>query len=241
MVNHRERVEIDEAFSGRVGKSRRFSKTLGENFIYVAILLPNSTGDTLNNQSAASVDAVLRTSLSVAILDEILADTKIRIGYGSLAVMVIAGLVTLLISRNITKPLEQMTQNAEYFARGEFSERMRPVTKKTASVKVIALAKSTDRVAALLDEKIQTIVSQKNQLETVCSSMVEAVFAIDNEERIFSINSAAAELFGIVREPASGKIVQQIVRNLNLQLYRHRRAVLKSTVLQNKDLNLKSS
>jgi len=72
-------------------------------------------------------------------------------------------------------------------------------------------------MAELLDEKIQTIVTQKNQLETVFSSMVEAVVAIDNEERIISINSAAADLFGIEKETAPGIIVQQVVRNVHLQ------------------------
>jgi two-component system, OmpR family, phosphate regulon sensor histidine kinase PhoR len=47
--------------------------------------------------------------------------------------------------------------------------------------------------------------------------MVEAVIAIDKEERVISINQAAAELFGVDRKTAAGKIVQQIVRNVQLQ------------------------
>lgn len=216
MDNHRQRVEIAKAFSGKVGISRRYSKTLGENLLYVAIPLENSMRQPLG-ESQAAAGAVLRTSVSVAILDEILADTKIRIGYVALAVMVIAGFVTLLISRNVSKPLEQMTKNAEHFSRGDFSDRMMPVARKTASFEVMALASSMDRMAELLDEKIQTIVTQKNQLETVFSSMVEAVVAIDNEERVISMNSAAAELFGIEKQAAPAMIVQQVVRNVNLQ------------------------
>lgn len=217
MDNHRHRDEIDQAFSGGVGKTRRYSKTLGENHIYVAIPLLPVTSQSLEDGTATAVNAVLRTSVSVAILDQTLSDIQYKIGYGSLAVMVIAGLVTLLISRNVSKPLEQMTRNAEQFSLGEFCDRMLPVAKKTASVEVIALAKSMDRMAALLDEKIQTIVTQKNQLETVFSSMIEAVIAIDNKERIISINSAAAQLFGIKRQTGPGLLVQQVVRNVKLQ------------------------
>lgn len=217
MDNHRHRFEIEEAFSGGVGKSRRFSKTLEENRLYVAIPLRFSLQQPSENVSSTAVNAVLRTSVSVATLDKTLAGITVRIGVGSVAVMLLAGVITLLISRNISKPLEQMTKSAEHFSRGDFSERMLPMAKKTASLEVITLASSMDRMAELLDEKIQTIVTHRNQLETVFSSMVEAVIAIDTEERVISLNEAAAELFDVDRQAAPGKIVQQIVRNVNLQ------------------------
>ena len=127
------------------------------------------------------------------------------------------GTTALLISRNISKPLEQMTRSAEKFSRGDFSERLLPVAKKTASLEVITLAVSMDRMADLLDEKIQAIVTHRNQLETVFSSMVEAVIAIDTEERIISLNAAAAELFDLGRQTAPGRLMQQVVRNVRLQ------------------------
>lgn len=217
MDNHRHRLEIEEAFAGGVGKSRRFSKTLDENRIYVAIPLRLFAKQPSVAVSSVTINAVLRTSVSVSTLDKTLAGIKVRIGVGSVAVMLLAGLITLLISRNISKPLEQMTKSAEQFSRGDFSERMLPMAKKTASLEVITLASSMDRMAELLDEKIQAIVTHRNQLETVFSSMVEAVIAIDTEERVISLNEAAAELFDVDRKDAPGRIVQQIVRNVKLQ------------------------
>ncbi len=216
MDNHRHRVEIEKAFNGGVGTSRRYSKTLDENLIYVAVPLRISPPATVQG-GPTGINAVLRTSVSVASLDRTLEDIKIRIGAVALAVMLLAGTITLLISRNISKPLEQMTKSAAQFSRGDFSERMLPLAKKTASFEVITLAGSMDRMAELLDEKIQAIVTHRNQLETVFSSMVEAVIAIDTEEKIISINAAAAGLFGVDRKVATGRIVQQIVRNVKLQ------------------------
>lgn len=217
MDNHRHRQEIEKAFSGAVGTSRRYSKTLDENFIYVAVPLKNSGLQPLDNSAFPAINAVLRTSVSVATLDKTLAGIKIRIGMVAVAVMLLAGGITLLISRNISKPLEQMTKSAMQFARGDFSERMLPPAKKTASLEVVTLAGSMDRMAELLDEKIQAIVTHRNQLETVFSSMVEAVIAIDTEEKVISINDAAAQLFGVDRQIATGRIVQQVVRNVKLQ------------------------
>jgi len=221
MDNHRHRLEIEAAFAGGIGKSRRFSDTLEDNRIYVAIPLtvafPQVSNNVSDNVARADINIVLRTSVSVATLDKTLTAIKFRIGMGSVAVMLFTGLITLLISRNISKPLEQMTKSAEQYSRGDFSERMLPMAKKTASLEVITLASSMDRMAELLDEKIQAIVTHRNQLETVFSSMVEAVIAIDTEERVISLNDAAAELFDVDRKAAPGRIVQQIVRNVNLQ------------------------
>ncbi len=222
MDNHRHRPEIETAFAGGIGKSRRFSHTLEENRIYVAIPLRVAfinVPDTAPEVTApvTGINNVLRTSVSVASLDRTLAAIKFRIGVGAVAVMLLTGLITLLISRNISKPLEQMTRSAERFSHGDFSERMLPLARKSSSLEVMTLASSMDRMAELLDEKIQAIITHRNQLETVFSSMVEAVIAIDTEERIISLNDAAAELFDVDRKTASGKLVQQVVRNVNLQ------------------------
>ncbi|BHH84164.1 ATP-binding protein [Desulforhopalus sp. 52FAK] len=211
MDNHRSREEIDTAFTGVVGSSRRFSKTLDESRLYVAVPL------TIKHTLQSEERFVLRTSVSISSLEKTLDRIKGRIIFGSFAVLLLAGLVTLIISRNVSRPLEQMRRSAQQFARGDFSERMLPVAKKSASLEIVTLASAMDRMAALLDEKIQAIVTHRNQLETVFSSMVEAVVAIDLEERVISLNDAAAQLFDVDRSSATGKIVQQIVRNAKLQ------------------------
>jgi two-component system phosphate regulon sensor histidine kinase PhoR len=211
MDNHRSRDEIKTAFSGAVGSSRRFSRTLDENRMYVAIPL------NMTIEGGKEQVVVLRTSVSVSSLERTLSNIKTRIVFGSFVVLLLAGFVTLLISRNVSRPLEQMKKSAEQFARGNFSERMLPVVTKTASLEIVTLAASMDRMAELLDEKIQAIVTHRNQLETVFSSMVEAVIAIDLEERVISINESAAHLFDVERGTATGKIVQQIVRNVKIQ------------------------
>lgn len=217
MDNHRLRPEIDTAFSGQVGFSRRHSKTLDENLIYVAIPLSNESYRRTEEKKSSEVMAVLRTSVSVATLDRTMSEMTSRIILAGGVMMVIAGAVTLLIARNVSRPLEQMTRSVEQFSRGDFSGRIVSAAKKGASLEIMTLSASMDRMAARLDEKIQTIITQRNQLETVFSSMVEAVIAIDDEEKIISINSAAAELFDVERGGAVGKLVQQVVRNFGLQ------------------------
>ena len=214
MENHRHRIEMAQAFAGATGKSRRFSHTVGENLVYVAIPLTLGGGPA---EAGPQIDAVLRTSVSVASMEKTIQHIRLRILYGSFAIMLLAGAFALFVSRNISKPLEQMTRTAGQFSRGDFSDRMLPHVKKSASLEVITLAGSMDRMAEILDEKIQAIITQRNQLEAVFSSMVEAVIAIDTEERLISINDAAATFFAVEAQAAKGRIVQQVVRNVHLQ------------------------
>lgn len=217
MDNHRYREEIDVAFEGKTGISRRYSKTLGEKLIYVAIPLEHVQHSVEQDKASNRITHVIRTSVSVASLDVTFQSIKTRIIGVGFVVMVLAGLVTLLVSRNVSKPLEQMKSSAQQFSRGDFSERMLPVSNKTASLEIVTLAGAMDQMAELLDEKIQAIETHRNQLETVFSSMVEAVIAIDTEERVISLNDAAAKLFKVDRKNSTGKIVQQIVRHVKLQ------------------------
>lgn len=217
MDNHARRPEIEPALRGEVGKARRYSSTVEENMVYVAIPL-GRTG--LNGELSLPPQfegAVIRTSMSVASLEKALQRIKLRVALGAAVVLLVAGLITLLVVRNISRPLEEMTRNAEQFSRGDFSERMLVKAKDSGSYEVATLATAMDRMAELLDEKIQAIITHRNQLETVFSSMVEAVIAIDREERVISLNTAAADLFSVDLRMAPGRIVQEIIRNVRLQ------------------------
>ncbi len=216
MENHLARPEIAQAISGKNGQSLRFSRTLNESMLYVAIPVAGE------NQSGTAADstqvvAVLRMAVPVTAIDHTLKGIQLRIALGSIVVILFAAIVILLISRNISRPLEEMKKGAEAFARGDFSQKMLSHQRKSASLEVTTLASAMDRMAELLDEKIKAIETHRNQLDTVFSSMVESVIAIDLEERIISINKAAARLLEVDRREARGKYVQAVVRNLDLQ------------------------
>lgn len=217
MDNHKSRPEIVAAFTGEVGSAIRHSATLGESMLYVAIPVFQN-GQFIENLSGELLGkTVLRVSIPLNAIDKTLAVIRWKIVVGSLVIVIFAGLITLLVSRNVSKPLEEMTRNAESFAKGDFSQRMITTLRKSASLEVATLGTAMDNMAALLDEKIQAIETHRNQLETVFSSMVESVIAVDRNERVISVNEAAATLLGVDRKQAQGKIVQEIVRNVSLQ------------------------
>jgi len=215
MDNHRSRPEIDEAFNGSNGISLRFSNTLGERLLYAAI--PISVEDV---QQSDPIDGpvfwVLRLSLPVTAIDAALTTVNHKLFFGTVAAVFFALVVSLIVTRNISRPLEEMTKRAEYYSKGDFSQRMM-IKKASASREIASLAGAMDQMADQLDEKINTIINQRNQLETVFSSMVEAVIAVNQDEKIISINEAAARMFGIERIKAQGRLVQEVIRNASIQ------------------------
>ena len=211
MDNHRLRPEIDEAFNGTPGTSLRFSNTLGERMLYSAIPITYNSHGGGDNDSVLTT-AVLRLSIPITAIDSALGALNIKLFVGTIIAVLIAFIVTLFVSRNISRPLEEMTKRAEYYSQGDFSQRM-TMQKTSASQEVATLVAAMDRMADQLDDKINTIVNQHNQLETVFSSMVEAVIAVDRDEKIVSINSAAAEMFNVERSEAEGCLVQEVIRN----------------------------
>lgn len=217
MDNHQTRPEIVTAYIGETGNSIRYSATIKKTMLYVAVplfehgvFLENSKGELLGK-------VVLRLSVPLSSIDETLSAIRSKIIIGCLVIILLAALITLLVSRNISKPLEEMTRNAEQFARGDFSKRMITTQGPSASLEVATLGTAMDNMATLLDEKIHAIETHRNQLDTVFSSMNEALIAIDLDERVIAINNAAARLFGVRREDVHGKIVQEIIRNVKLQ------------------------
>jgi two-component system phosphate regulon sensor histidine kinase PhoR len=69
-------------------------------------------------------------------------------------------------------------------------------------------------MAAELENRMLTVVSQRHQLETVLSSMQEGVIAVSREERILSMNPAAARWFEIDPERSRGKTIHEVIRHL---------------------------
>ncbi len=211
MDNHRQRPEVDQAFSGTPGTSLRFSNTLGERLLYAAIPITYRSR-TSGDQNGVLSSAVLRLSEPLTAIDSALSKLNNKLMIATIFAIFVAFIVTLFVSRNISRPLEEMTKRARHYSEGDFSQRMM-MKKITACQEVATLSTAMDQMADQLDEKINTIVNQRNQLETVFSSMVESVIAVDRDERIISINTAAAQMFKVNQSEAQGCLVQEVIRN----------------------------
>ncbi len=203
MENHNDRPEVMAALAGRMIPSLRFSQTVQQNMMYVAMLLEDQ-GNRIG---------VLRTAIPVTAMEEALAAIYQKIIWGSLVAALFAALVAWIIARRISTPLEQMKLGVERFSRGDFTGRMR----EEGTEELATLARTLNEMATQLDSRLQTIVRQHSQLQAVFASMVEGVITVDTEERILDVNKSGAQLLNVDPEKIKGKSLLLAVRNTRLQ------------------------
>ncbi len=205
MDNHNDRPEIIQAKREGSGSSIRYSHTLGEDMLYVAVPLPVQDGQT----------AALRVSIALTSIHSGLKSLDTKIIIGGLIIAFIITMFSLYITERISKPLVEIKRGAESFASGDFSRKI-PVYN---SLEIGELAESMNKMAGDLDSRIKTIIRQRNEQEAVLASMVEGVLAIDQDEKVIGYNRAAGKLLGIGESRAEGKILHEVVRNIDLQRF----------------------
>ncbi len=199
MDNHASRPEILRAFTGVTGTSMRYSRTLGKHLMYVGVPVKRDS----------RLLAVVRTSMPVDIIKQVIKGIVWKMILGGLVIAIAGAAVSLIVSRRIVQPIEELEKGADYFIRGDFQYRM----PRLNIVELDSLYEAMKGMAQDLHERINTIMRQRGETETILSSMVEGVIAVDMEERIITINSAAARMFGTDPSKAQGRSVQEIIRN----------------------------
>lgn len=199
MDNHGDRPEIRQAIKEGIGKSIRYSYTLGQNMMYVAI---TSVED-------GHILGVIRTSKAIPVLTHFLNKKYLELFLIFLMIGSIGAVLSFFMAHKLSKPLRELETGVEYFAKGDFSYHIY-IPK---SVEFGKLANTMNEMARQLDERIYTITRQHNEIEAVLSSMEEAVIAVDTEERIIRFNQSAAILFEVEPLSVKGKNIQEVVRN----------------------------
>jgi len=203
MDYHLDRPEIIEALKGQTGISTRYSRTLEKDMMYVGVPVKRNS----------HIIAIMRTSVPLDPIDETLKNIEIKIAFGGLFIVIFAAILSLLVSRLISRPIEQIKKGAESFARGEFEHRL-PVFN---SEELGSLSETMNQMAVELQKRINCMREQRNELEAVLSSMVEGIIALDNEQKIISINKAAAQIFGAIASEVQNRSIQEVFRNTDLQ------------------------
>ncbi len=205
MDNHSNRPEIAQALQGHIGTATRFSQTLQQNMLYVAIPIMGQD----------RVTGTIRASLSITALEHTLSKITLKFVGGGLVVALIAALVALIVSRRMSRPLGELQKGAERFAEGNLEQSL-PISTVT---EISGLAEAMNSMAAQLDERLRTVIRQRNEQEAVLASMIEGVIAIDTDQVVLRINSAAAHLFDINLANATGRHIGEVTRKVDLHRF----------------------
>ena len=203
MENHGHRPEVRTALAGGIGQGRRWSMTLRQSMLYVAV--PLRPGD--------PASPVLRAALPVTLLDQYMKRIYRGTALAGLAVLAVAAGLSWLLARRIARPLRRMQLQAGQFAAGELGGRLH----LRHSVEMDALAEGLNRMAGQLDDRLRTVSHQRNELDAILASMTEGVIAVDAGYRIMKLNAAAARMLEVRESDVQGRRLLDVIRNLELQ------------------------
>jgi two-component system phosphate regulon sensor histidine kinase PhoR len=175
MENHAGRPEFQAALNGGIGSATRTSKTVGVDFVYVAV--PAKGG-------------AVRLAYPLAVIKRSTEVIRKKIFEASVIACLLAMILAALMARSSTRRIENMAAFARRIADRDFSGALRDPSQDELGT----LASSLDRTAAMLQESFSELERNRTQLQTLLDSMQEAVIAVSAEKKLLWANGAMRRL-----------------------------------------------
>lgn len=198
MDNHLHRPEVRTAVAGGVGSVLRHSDTLGVKMLYLAIPLEHNR----------TIIGVLRLAMPLSDLDREFALIRRPLMIGGLLALVAAAILGYFFTRQVTRPIVEMTAVADRMADGDFSNRMPTLS----SDEIGRLGRALNLMAGRLEDRLAELEGERAKGTAILDSMVEGVVAVDGAGRILVINAGAHRLLS-TSEAGIGKPFLEVIRN----------------------------
>ncbi|MEE9368713.1 MAG: ATP-binding protein [Pontiella sp.] len=204
MEYHGDRPEVRIALGGDAGMDIRYSRTVKQEMMYIAVPLKDANHETL---------CAVRASLPMTAIKAELNTMTLRVVMASILTGILSMIVCIVVVRRITSPLKAMGRAARQFAEGDFNHRI-PAQQ---TLELDQLSESLNSMAEQLNKTLSILSQQRNEQQAVLSSMDEGVLAIDKRERIINMNRVAGEILGVNHKETKHELIQQVIRFANLQ------------------------
>ncbi len=203
MENHAGRPEVQQALAQGEGRAVRHSDTIERDLLYLA---------RRHQPEPDQPPAVLRLALPLAEIEAARAEFRWRLLTASLVILLLAGGVSLLVSRHLVRRIDELKRFAGRITEGDF----RPLAAEREGDELAALARSLNQTAARLNETIRTLTEERNRSAAVLGSMVEGVAVIGADERVAFCNHAFCQSVGADAAGCTGRPLLEIVRQSDL-------------------------
>lgn len=201
MDNHAGRPEVVLAMAGGEGRSRRFSATLGEETVYVAVRM--------GRDSSPWSGGVVRVAMAADRIDPLLSHVWwLPLALGALA-LVPALAAAYLLSRSLTRPIERLRAMAVNVAKGELSFR---VATPRRTDELGELARALNHMAADLEHRVADLTRERARMTDILASMDDGVLVVDVDGIVVGANAAATRMIGAPAEPMEGRPLVRTAR-----------------------------
>ena len=227
MDNHINRPEIISALKTSFGRSIRYSKTLNQDFMYVAKKVPY-------NQKSL----IIRCSIELSLINQIIFSAQINILYFSVFIGVLLFLFSYFLSKRISRPLENMKQVAsDYMKNYKLNKIDLP---KTYTKEMATLARSFNFMAKEINSKINDLTKQKEERDALLSSLQEGLIVLDREKNILSINNVAKNYFNFLSDELIGTKITNLKQGYKINRFINK-ALKSQTEITQKEIKIKTN
>jgi signal transduction histidine kinase len=123
--------------------------------------------------------------------------------------LILALVLTLLLARNLIRPLHAFGRKARVLSSGSFQKDL-PSTFRVRELR--ELAGTFNRMTEELDERYRSLIAERDEMQGLIDCMGEAVLALTEDARVLRANQAAIDLLdfpGPVNFAAVGTLVRQ--------------------------------
>ena len=181
LENHSNRPEILSALKKNIGISKRYSTTLKQEMLYVALPLIKKE----------KLLGTVRLALPLVDVERIIFQAK-RIALISLGLgLLMAIIISFLLSYSFAKPIKKITETATAMAKGDLKKRIGIYPKNEIGI----LAYTIDDLARTVEQYISQLNQEKGYLETILKSIYEGIVVTDKNGKIVLFNDAFKLLF----------------------------------------------
>ena len=128
------------------------------------------------------------------------------------ALTIVALSVWLFVAAHISRSVRALSQAAQRVARGDLEYRMAA----PASGEARDLAGAFNQVAAVMEDAVGNLTSERNKLTALLDLMADGVLVIDRDSRVSLLNRAAEPLLEVHAANVVGSGVAEVVRDHEL-------------------------
>ncbi|ROL58370.1 HAMP domain-containing histidine kinase [Bacteroidetes/Chlorobi group bacterium Naka2016] len=172
--NHLYRTEIQLALKKGEGFSTRYSKTMKADYIYFAKKM------NLNNGGYV----FLRTSVPMKNLNTFFANVQEKVIFTFLALFGSVMLISLFLSKRLTKPILELVDASKKVAEGDFSIQL----DERGDSEISFLKHNFNEMVAEIRKNLQQVIQQRNFMNNLINALEQAVAIITKNKDIIFCN-----------------------------------------------------
>lgn len=201
LEDHATRPEVLGALATGQGWSVRYSTTVKQRMMYVAVPF----------QRGQSVLGVARIAMPLTDVDRAIAELRKTIAAASLLALAVAILLSAVAARLTSTTLRQLTEAARSMAGGNLDAR----TRVAGHDEIATLGQALNRLAENLSATLDNLRSERDLFDAVLSSMQEGILVVGSDGKIVLVNRSLRDMF-LLEADCAGKSVLQAMRNVAL-------------------------